>query len=191
MANVGAAEFATLKVAYDDQVENVVKVSKERDAALTRITRLESQLTRVSNERDAALRENIVLRRQVDPAYTGVVRALSDHMSDRMSADAYIRAIQEACEHAFTTRHRFPKIGKAGTDVHRLLALVGRMPVRTSDDHAGDSDSVEINGIPIFRSDDVPDCAVELGFGADLSAMELRVTVGTGITNLSLTQAVK
>lgn len=85
-------------------------------------------------------------------------------------ATTYLRTIEMAFVYAFENGGRVPTFGRARSDVHELISLVGYPG-------SGSDAAVEVNGIPIVLDDTVLSGCVELGFGPDTSSTELMCVV--------------
>ena len=108
---------------------------------------------------------------------------------DGKRAKDWLRAVEAAFEQSWS-RGQMPTFGRARPDVHRVLSLVGYSgptTVALGDQrlHSTDGSIIELNGIPILRSEDAAADCVELGIGANITEVALRVTLGSGVTDLT------
>lgn len=202
------AEYNAAKTDVVAQVKRRVCVLDETDRALvaagahgdgrTQSARVEEMakrrddlLVRISNERDAALQAVIDLRSRLNAS-----EVASEHESGRRHpAELLRRAVDHACEHAFTKYGKIPTFGRANPKTHRLLSEVGgRIDVSVvridgTDHEVRDGDVIEINGIAILRSRTaVPDNTVELGFNYASGRVDIQVTCGTSIVDVDKNQ---
>jgi len=108
---------------------------------------------------------------------------------ERKLAKDWLLAVEKAFSDSWQKQAKMPTFGRARPDVHRILALVGYggsgVTAQFGDQlfQSTDGDIIELNGIPIFRSEDAEPGCVELGVGAyltDIGNVFARVTIGTG-----------
>lgn len=109
---------------------------------------------------------------------------------EKKIAEDWLRAVEKAFNDSWEKHGKMPTFGRARPDIHRILALVGygglgvTAQIGDRQFQSTDGDIIELNGIPIFRTDDaVPEC-VELGVGTDLAEIAIRVTIGTGAVDV-------
>jgi len=101
-------------------------------------------------------------------------------------AEIFHRLIEEAFERGFSETGKMYCIGRCSSTTHTLLSQIGpvikEVWIGGQKMEINDESVIEINGIPIFRSDAIPPDCIDLGFSADLIHGTLLCTADHRVT---------